>query len=456
MTFKGLPIYEGKKIIHKFINNIEYKWCGGILCLDKYSNEGIWKTLDKFNKCNPRWDKLETMCRKCKNFNRSAERKKEKKLELDILGPKKINNKKKCTKCSQYKENEEFSKNARYKDGLDSRCRICKNGKKGNRIGKASRAIHTIIDGKEGKVCTGCKKWKSFEDKNFKKEGKYKDETQRYASHCKLCINIKDRERYKENNNKLSDNELLERKIQKSVKIRSVSKKDGKLGKICSNKFHKKWLPIEEFNNDSREYVDGEIKYKNHCKKCRKYDRKIKRARISIIKELDFNINRELYLKNYIRPELKNGNKCVKHNKFYWLCFLCYPYDNIKFNEKQRIKRQNNTLLRLKQNLHHRVYLALKNNNCSYNSKELIGCDIEEYWKYLKPLMKEGMTKENYGSIWHIDHIKPVSLFNLKILQEQRKAFNYKNTQPMFGVENIRKSNNYTFNIVHEIMLYNI
>lgn len=451
MTFKGLPLYEEKKIIHKYINNIEYKWCGGILCLDKYSNEGIWKTLDKFNKCNPRWDSLETMCRECKNFNRSAKRKKEKKLELKI-----INNKKKCTKCSQYKENEEFSKNARYKDGLDSRCRICKNGKKGNRIGKASRAIHTIIDGKEGKVCTGCKEWKSFEDKNFKKEGKYKDETQRYASHCKLCINARERERYKENDNKLSDNELLERKIKKSIKVRSISNKDGNLGKICSNKFHKKWLPIEEFSTINKKYIDGESKYHSHCNKCRNYDRKIQRVRLNVFKELNFNNKFETYLKNYKRPEKKNGNKCVKHNEYIKICFECYPYESMEFIEKYKKIKKFNTLQRLKQNLRHRVYSALKNNNCSYNSKELIGCNIEEYWEYLKPLMKEGMTKENYGPVWHIDHIKPVSLFDLKDPQEQKKCFNYKNTQPMFGAENIRKSNNYTFNIVHEIMLYNI
>ena len=83
LVIKGLPEYDtskgGKKIIHKIVNEIEYKWCGGLLCLDK-EGEGIWKELFEFNKCSSRWDKLETICKKCKKYKRSDKRKKEKKV----------------------------------------------------------------------------------------------------------------------------------------------------------------------------------------------------------------------------------------------------------------------------------------------------------------------------------------------------------------------------------------
>ena len=54
------------------------------------------------------------------------------------------------------------------------------------------------------------------------------------------------------------------------------------------------------------------------------------------------------------------------------------------------------------------------------------------------------MTWNNHGLYgWHIDHIKPVSKFNLLDLEEQRRAFHYTNLQPLWALDNIRKSNKY-------------
>ena len=50
------------------------------------------------------------------------------------------------------------------------------------------------------------------------------------------------------------------------------------------------------------------------------------------------------------------------------------------------------------------------------------------------------MTWDNYGK-WHVDHIKAVTKFDLTDPEQQKICFNYKNLQPMRGVENIRKSN---------------
>ena len=53
------------------------------------------------------------------------------------------------------------------------------------------------------------------------------------------------------------------------------------------------------------------------------------------------------------------------------------------------------------------------------------------------------MSWENHGlKGWHIDHIKPLTNFNLVKIKEQMKAFNFKNTQPMWAYENLRKGKN--------------
>jgi hypothetical protein len=52
----------------------------------------------------------------------------------------------------------------------------------------------------------------------------------------------------------------------------------------------------------------------------------------------------------------------------------------------------------------------------------------------------EDMSFDNYGN-WEIDHIIPVSSFDLSNENELRKCFNYNNTQPLWKNENRSKSN---------------
>jgi hypothetical protein len=48
-----------------------------------------------------------------------------------------------------------------------------------------------------------------------------------------------------------------------------------------------------------------------------------------------------------------------------------------------------------------------------------------------------------YNWEWEIDHIKPISLFNLNNEDELLECFNYKNLQPLWKLENLLKSNKF-------------
>lgn len=50
------------------------------------------------------------------------------------------------------------------------------------------------------------------------------------------------------------------------------------------------------------------------------------------------------------------------------------------------------------------------------------------------------MNFDNYGE-WEIDHIIPVSSFDFNIKNNIFKCFNYKNLQPLWKLENRKKSN---------------
>ena len=70
----------------------------------------------------------------------------------------------------------------------------------------------------------------------------------------------------------------------------------------------------------------------------------------------------------------------------------------------------------------------------------LIGCEIDYLIYYIQCKFTDDMSWDNYGSFWHVDHIHPCSSFDLSKEDEQRKCFHYKNLQPLWAVDNLRKS----------------
>jgi hypothetical protein len=62
-----------------------------------------------------------------------------------------------------------------------------------------------------------------------------------------------------------------------------------------------------------------------------------------------------------------------------------------------------------------------------------------------------GMTLENHGTVWEIDHVKPISSFDLTKKNEQKLAFSWKNTVPRLCSDNKKKSNKIMHNEIKEI-----
>ena len=102
-------------------------------------------------------------------------------------------------------------------------------------------------------------------------------------------------------------------------------------------------------------------------------------------------------------------------------------------------QRQNNIQFRLKENIRSRIYLSLISKTDT--SEEYLGCSIEEYIVYLEGKFDSNMNWDNYGEYWEIDHIQPISTFDLTQKDEIKKCFNYKNTQPLQVNENRKKGN---------------
>ena len=77
------------------------------------------------------------------------------------------------------------------------------------------------------------------------------------------------------------------------------------------------------------------------------------------------------------------------------------------------------------------------------SSSELLGISYQGLKEWLEAQFTEGMTWEN-RSEWHVDHIVPCDAFDMTVETNQRICFWYKNLQPLWGPDNIQKSNTYT------------
>lgn len=120
-------------------------------------------------------------------------------------------------------------------------------------------------------------------------------------------------------------------------------------------------------------------------------------------------------------------------------------YAHFREYESKRIKRiKNNPTIRLSRSLRSRIRSALKGKGKSAFTKTLIGCNTEELWIHLESKFQPGMTRDNYGYWgWHVDHIKPVVLYDMKNPEEQLKAFHYTNLQPLWAKDNLEKNSKY-------------
>lgn len=86
-----------------------------------------------------------------------------------------------------------------------------------------------------------------------------------------------------------------------------------------------------------------------------------------------------------------------------------------------------------------RIWDALKSKKQKHTI-EYLGCNAEEYLRWLC-YKTENVFLENRGNTWHIDHVIPISKFDLDDEDEQELAFNWRNTMALSAAENLKKNN---------------
>lgn len=144
---------------------------------------------------------------------------------------------------------------------------------------------------------------------------------------------------------------------------------------------------------------------------------------------------RERYYKH--REELKNygRERYYKHREKLIVYSKKYITNRLK----------NDPLFKLKNTIASNLHIRLKRGNyvSVYKGKdkvvEYIGISILDLKQHIEKQFKLGMTWENYGKVWHIDHRLPSSFFDYNDLTEIKLCWHWGNLQPMFTKDNLSK-----------------
>ena len=95
---------------------------------------------------------------------------------------------------------------------------------------------------------------------------------------------------------------------------------------------------------------------------------------------------------------------------------------------------------RLLRNQIHRMLLHIRTKR-EIRTEQYVGCSFEEAKQRIESQFTRGMTWQNCGSFWHLDHIVPLSSFDLNNPKERMLANHISNLRPLRAKENLKKGN---------------
>lgn len=99
---------------------------------------------------------------------------------------------------------------------------------------------------------------------------------------------------------------------------------------------------------------------------------------------------------------------------------------------------------RIARNISRRMRMSLQGSRKSRSWQDLVEYSLDELKIHLEANFLQGMTWDNYGD-WHIDHIKPISSFNITSVdcEDFKQCWTLNNLQPLWKVDNLKKGNKF-------------
>ena len=199
------------------------------------------------------------------------------------------------------------------------------------------------------------------------------------------------------------------------------------------------YVTMNETKNDSmktdwRDITDPKLRKKMRKRENDKRYREKFKDKVRLKKKIYRERNKE-NLKSYFRKYRKvNKLKLQTYHQRYFQ----QNKDTVYKSRNDRIKTD--IQFKLNMRLRSRLNCALRGNYKNGSAVRDLGCTIDELKSYLESKFQSGMTWDNWTTEgWHIDHIKPLSSFDLTDRKQFLEACHYTNLQPLWATDNLSK-----------------
>ncbi len=202
---------------------------------------------------------------------------------------------------------------------------------------------------------------------------------------------------------------------------KAKGRSDGLRGwcKICTNAATAQW----QKNNPEKMKLRKKRFYQNHDGYEKDYyikNRELIKAKVAAW----YATNKEKALANSAAWAANNREKRLEISRKYNRKFRSTPKGNLSSTVSKRM----NESLR-------------KGMKAGRHWESLVDFTVDQLKAHIEKLFKPGMTWENYGTVWHIDHKIPIAAFNFERPDDIdfRLCWSLKNLQPLEAKNNMSK-----------------
>jgi len=138
----------------------------------------------------------------------------------------------------------------------------------------------------------------------------------------------------------------------------------------------------------------------------------------------------------------KEGKKnCPEYKKSRAEYSRRYQIANPEKVRAYKRKALRNPKNRLRKNMRTRLKELIRSamTGGTQTTRYFIGCSTSHLSAHLQSQFKRGMTWENYGTHWHVDHILPVSSFDHTDTKQVSQCWHWTNLRPLEAKKNLAK-----------------
>lgn len=208
----------------------------------------------------------------------------------------------------------------------------------------------------------------------------------------------------------------------------------------------KRCISCGEIKKEDDFYIDKTMAsgLRSSCKKCMNsqsvINRRLKKEYYNMKAKEWAKINKKIRKEKRDRYRIENRGKIILQaskwrNK--------NKPRTIIYGKRSHEKRKEDPMYRLNAAIRSGMCFSLRGKKNGTKWEHLVGYGINELKKHLEGLFTTGITWENYGSYWHVDHIIPISAFNYEKPEDIdfMRCWSLSNLRPLEAKKNLSKNN---------------